>query len=65
LGKRTGTFKKKVEYHSPVYYTSAHILDDGIVDPREMRDVLGMWLEIVWSGEKIAGNEGFRGVNRM
>ena len=64
LGKRTETFKKSVEHDSTAYYTSAHLLDDGIIDPRDTRDVLGMCLEIV-SEEKIAGNQGFRGVSRM
>jgi acetyl-CoA carboxylase carboxyltransferase component len=64
LEKRTELFKKSVEHDSTAYYTSAHILDDGIIDPRDTGDVLGMCLEIV-SGEKVRGNEGFRGVSRM
>ena len=64
LTKRTEIFKKSVEHDSTAYYTSAHVLDDGIIDPRDTRDVLGMCLEIV-SGEMIQGNEGFRGVSRM
>ena len=64
LERRTETFKKSVEHDSSAYYTSAHILDDGIIDPRDTRDVLGMCLEIV-SGERVKGNEGFRGVSRM
>jgi acetyl-CoA carboxylase carboxyltransferase component len=64
LEKRTATFKKSVEHDSTAYYTSAHLLDDGIIDPRDTRDVLGMCLEIV-SNERIRGNEGFRGVSRM
>ena|SRR5947207_14124302 len=65
LEKRTEVFKKSVEHDSTAYYTSAHILDDGIIDPRDTRDVLGMCLEIVSSGERVRGNEGFRGVSRM
>jgi acetyl-CoA carboxylase carboxyltransferase component len=65
LAKRTDIFRKSVEHDSTAYYTSAHILDDGIIDPRDTRDVLGMCLEIVSSGEKIMGNEGFRGISRM
>jgi len=64
LAKRTETFRKSVEHDSTAYYTSAHVLDDGIIDPRDTRDVLGMCLEIV-STERIKGNEGFRGVSRM
>jgi len=64
LEKRTAKFRESVEHDSVAYYTSAHLLDDGIIDPRDTRDVLGMCLEIV-SNEKIQGNEGFRGVSRM
>jgi acetyl-CoA carboxylase carboxyltransferase component len=64
LEKRTTVFRKSVEHDSTAYYTSAHLLDDGIIDPRDTRDVLGMCLEIV-STEQIRGNEGFRGVSRM
>ena len=64
MEKRTEAFKKSVEHDSTAYYTSAHVLDDGIIDPRDTRDVLGMCLEIV-SGDIINGNKGFRGVSRM
>jgi len=64
LAKRTETFRKSVEHDSTAYYTSAHVLDDGIIDPRDTRDVLGMCLEIV-STARIKGNDGFRGVSRM
>ena len=64
LNKKTETFKKRVEHDSTAYYTSAHLLDDGIIDPRDTRNVLGMCLEIV-SRNKIEGNVGFRGVSRM
>jgi len=64
LEKRTAVFRESVEHDSTAYYTSAHLLDDGIIDPRDTRDVLGMCLEIV-SSEQIKGNEGFRGVSRM
>jgi len=64
LEKRTAEFREGVERDSMAYVTSANVLDDGIIDPRDTRNVLGMCLEIV-SGERIKGNEGFRGVSRM
>jgi acetyl-CoA carboxylase carboxyltransferase component len=64
LAKRTEVFKKSVEHDSAAYHTSAYVLDDGIIDPRDTRNILGMCLEIV-SGEKIKGNVGFRGASRM
>jgi acetyl-CoA carboxylase carboxyltransferase component len=64
LEKRQETFRQSVEHDSTAYYTSANLLDDGIIDPRDTRDVLGMCLEIV-KQEQVRGNEGFRGVSRM
>ena len=64
LAKRQETFRESVIHDSRAYYTSANLLDDGIIDPRDTRDVLGMCLEIV-SNETVKGNEGFRGVSRM
>ena len=49
---------------STAYYTSAHVLDDGIIDPRLTRDVLGMCLEVVVENG-ISGNPGFGGVSRL
>jgi acetyl-CoA carboxylase carboxyltransferase component len=64
LTKRQDEFRASVIHDSRAYYTSANLLDDGIIDPRDTRDVLGMCLEIV-EGERVSGNEGFRGVSRM
>ena len=64
LGKRAEGFKKTVHLQSTAYYTSAHVLDDGVIDPRDTRDVLGMCLEIV-SDNGMKGNPGFGGVSRL
>jgi acetyl-CoA carboxylase carboxyltransferase component len=64
LAKRQEAFRESVIHDSRAYYTSANLLDDGIIDPRDTRDVLGMCLEIV-SNETVRGNDGFRGVSRM
>ncbi|CCF31945.1 propionyl-CoA carboxylase [Colletotrichum higginsianum] len=37
---------------STCYSTSSMLVDDGIIDPRDTRDVLGMCLEIVQSSGK-------------
>jgi acetyl-CoA carboxylase carboxyltransferase component len=41
------TFRQEVENDSSCYRTSSHLLDDGIIDPRDTRDVLGMCLATV------------------
>jgi acetyl-CoA carboxylase carboxyltransferase component len=64
LEKRAQGFRKGVDMQSTAYYTSAHVLDDGVIDPRDTRDVLGMCLEIATdNGAK--GNPGFGGVSRL
>ncbi|OLL21815.1 putative methylcrotonoyl-CoA carboxylase beta chain, mitochondrial [Neolecta irregularis DAH-3] len=64
LRVRSEGFRKRVEADGDVYYTSAHMLDDGIVDPRDTRNVLGMCLDIVYNVD-VKGNPGFRGISRM
>jgi acetyl-CoA carboxylase carboxyltransferase component len=64
LEKRAEGFRKGVHLQSTAYYTSAHVLDDGIIDPRDTRDVLGMCLEVVVENG-VRGNPGFGGVSRL
>lgn len=40
-------FRDSVQRDSECYRTSSVGLDDGIIDPRSTRDVLGMCLEVV------------------
>jgi acetyl-CoA carboxylase carboxyltransferase component len=64
LVKRAEGFRENVHLQSTAYYTSAHVLDDGVIDPRDTRDVLGMCLEVVVE-KGIRGNPGFGGVSRL
>ncbi len=59
-----GKFSEQVRIDSEAYRTSAHLLDDGIIDPRDTRDVLGICLEVV-TIDPVKGNPGFRGLSRM
>ncbi|KAK0389170.1 hypothetical protein NLU13_2745 [Sarocladium strictum] len=43
----TAKFKEQVTKDAECYSTSAALIDDGVIDPRDTRDVLGMCLEIV------------------
>jgi acetyl-CoA carboxylase carboxyltransferase component len=47
LDAKTQKFRDEVERDSESYSTSAVLHDDGIIDPRDTRDVLGMCLEVV------------------
>lgn len=58
------TFKAMVETTADVYYTSSRCLDDGIVDPRDTRTVLGLCLEIVHQGAEVKGANTF-GISRL
>lgn len=52
--KRVQSLKDNVQRDSESYRTSAALLDDGVIDPRDTRDVLGICLEVV----KIPGVQG-------
>jgi acetyl-CoA carboxylase carboxyltransferase component len=54
MEKRVQSLKDSVQRDSESYRTSAALLDDGVIDPRDTRDVLGMCLEVV----KIPGVQG-------
>ena len=61
--QRRAFIEAKIEMESKVEFTSARILDDGIIDPRDTRSVLGMALSAVHSNV-VAGTDRF-GVFRM
>lgn len=64
LGKTTAGLRGQVDKESEAYTTSAWCLDDGVIDPRDTRDVLGMCLEIC-DNRPAEGNPGMRGVSRI
>lgn len=64
LAAEVGLFKEQVKKDSDPYHTSAYLLDDGIIDPRDTRDVIGMCLEVV-TIDPVIGNPGSRGLARI
>lgn len=56
--------RDSVQRDSEAYVTSAALLDDGVIDPRDTRDVLGMCLEVVKIPE-VKGAEAHRALARM
>ncbi len=46
------------------YYTSSRCIDDGIIDPRDTRTVLGLCLEAVHQGQEVVGGNTF-GISRL
>ena len=44
---RVARLKESVQKEGSCYSTSAHLIDDGVIDPRDTREVLAMCLEVV------------------
>ena len=47
MREQTNRFRSQVQRDAESYSTSSMLIDDGIIDPRDTRDVLGMCLEVV------------------
>ncbi len=60
---RTAAVEAQIEAESHAFFVTARLYDDGIVDPRDTRTVLGMSLSAVHS-QRVEGRRGF-GVFRM
>ena len=50
---------------SSAYYTSGHLLDDGMIDPRDSRKTLGFLLETVWEKRNRTVRENSFGIARI
>jgi geranyl-CoA carboxylase beta subunit len=50
LAKQEKTMAHIFDSQSDAFYTSGHMMDDGMIDPRNMRNTLGMILETVREG---------------
>ena len=61
---RVQKFRDSVERDSRCYRTSSVLLDDGVIDPRDTRDVLAMCLEVV-SIPLFEGSAGHRALARI
>ncbi|EXJ77043.1 hypothetical protein A1O3_10201 [Capronia epimyces CBS 606.96] len=64
LDARVARFRDGVQTDSECYRTSSVLLDDGVIDPRDTRDVLAMCLEIVQNAP-IEGAPAHRALARM
>ena len=47
------------------FYTSGHLCDDGMIDPRDTRQVLGFLLGTVWEGRNRTVKENSFGIARL
>lgn len=62
--QRVQKLKDQVLGDGDCYKTSSHLHDDGVIDPRDTRDVLGMCLEVV-NTPKIRGAEAHNVLARL
>jgi acyl-CoA carboxylase subunit beta len=61
--RRAAAIEAQIEAESHAFFVTARLYDDGVVDPRDTRTVLGMSLSTVHSN-RVEGRRGF-GVFRM
>ena len=64
LQARVQSYRDTIQRDSSAYRTSAVLLDDGIIDPRDTREVLGMCLDIVQI-KPVKGSDAHRALARM
>ena len=50
---------------SDAFYTSGRMLDDGLIDPRDTRKVLGFLLDTCWEGSHRKAAPNSFGIARM
>jgi geranyl-CoA carboxylase beta subunit len=50
---------------SDAFYTSGHLLDDGMIDPRDSRRALGFLLDTVWESRNRVVKRNSFGIARM
>lgn len=61
--RRTALIEAQIEHEEQAYFSTARVRDDGLIDPRDTRTVLGIALSAVHSGP-VEGTAAF-GVFRM
>ncbi|MBK5217850.1 MAG: acyl-CoA carboxylase subunit beta, partial [Propionibacteriales bacterium] len=62
-GQMRAFIEKQIEEQSLAYFTSGMVYDDGVIDPRDTRAILGICMSVIHNST-VEGAEGF-GVFRM
>jgi geranyl-CoA carboxylase beta subunit len=65
LAQQEAYLTKLFDDQSSAFYTSGHLLDDGMIDPRDSRKTLGFLLETVWETRHRSVRENSFGIARM
>ena len=64
VARKEEQFRARVEEDGSVWRTSAAGLDDGVIDPRDTREVLSICLDVV-TKDGVQGWQGMNGVSRL
>ncbi len=65
LGQQEAWLANHFDSQSDAFYTSGHMLDDGVIDPRQARNTLGFLLETVWEQRHRSVRENSFGIARL
>jgi len=65
LAKQEAYLANIFDSQSSAFYTSGHMLDDGMIDPRDARKLLGFLLETVWETRHRTVRQNSFGIARM
>ena len=65
LGKQEAFLTKLFNDQSSGFYTSGHLMDDGMIDPRETRQALGFLLATVWEARNRSVRRNSFGIARL
>ncbi len=65
LKKQEARLTEHFNRQASAFYTSGHMMDDGMIDPRDTRRTLGFLLSTVWEGRARVMRPNSFGVGRM
>ena len=65
LAQQEAYLANMFDSQSDAYYTSGHMMDDGMIDPRDSRKTLGFLLETVWETRHRTVRPNSFGIARM
>lgn len=65
IGQQEAWLTNLFDSQSSAFYTSGHMLDDGMIDPRHTRQTLGFLLETVWEKRHRTVRPNSFGIARM
>ncbi len=65
IAKQEARIKAMFEAQESAFYTSGHLMDDGMIDPRDTRKTLGFLLQTTWEARHRTPRENSFGIARF